>query len=113
MSVAGVVQVTPRGGGDHRGMAAPLQRGQTAQQPGLLDAPRVQAAVSVPSTTRRLPGMFGVKKPSRSGGVQPDLIKIRPMVLREPLVAYRPVEAFHVGVLLGLARFDVLETNAP
>lgn len=32
----------------------------------LLDAPRVQTAVSVPSTTHRLPGKFCVRKPSRS-----------------------------------------------
>ena len=35
------------------------------------------------------------------------------MVLREPFVAHRSVEAFNIGVLLWLARFDVLKANAP
>ena len=34
------------------------------------------------------------------------------MVLRQPLVADCPVEALHVGILLGLAGLDVLNVDA-
>ena len=45
-------------------------------------------------------------------GKLPDLVKVGPMVLRQPLVADCPVEALHVGILLGLAGLDVLNVDA-
>ena len=49
--------------------------------------------------------------PYPSGGEVSDLIEFCPVVLAEPLVTYCSVKLFNVGVLLRLARLDILEGN--
>lgn len=44
--------------------------------------------------------------------MQTDLIKVRPVVLRQPFVGLRPFEALQIDVLLWLTRFDVFELDA-
>jgi len=36
-----------------------------------------------------------------------------PVILRQPFIAHCPVETFDVGILLGLARLDIFNPDAP
>jgi transposase InsO family protein len=40
-----------------------------------------------------------------------DVRQVIPVVLRQPFITYRAVEAFHVGVLLRLARLDIVQAR--
>ena len=42
----------------------------------------------------------------------PHLFKVAPIILGQPFVANRSVEALHVGILLGLARLDVFDADS-
>ncbi len=46
-------------------------------------------------------------------GVHLNLFQVCPVVLGQPLVAYRAVEPLDIGVLLGRAGLDVFELDAP
>lgn len=45
-------------------------------------------------------------------GEQPDLIKIFPVVLRQPFVAHGPIEALDIGILLWFARLNVFDPDS-
>jgi hypothetical protein len=50
--------------------------------------------------------------PHPPGGEVPDFIEVFPIILAQPFVADSSVEAFNIGILLGLSWLDILERNA-
>ena len=45
-------------------------------------------------------------------GKLPHLVEVAPIILGQPLVANRSIEALHIGILLGLSRLDMFYANA-
>lgn len=54
-----------------------------------------------------------VEGPQPFGGVVPDLFAAAEQVLPKPVVSDRAVIPFDAGVLLGLARLDVVQSDPP
>lgn len=56
-------------------------------------------------------GPFVVVGPEPSGSEVSDLLDVLKQVLTQPVVAHSTIVSLHVGVLLRLARLDVVDTN--
>jgi len=54
--------------------------------------------------------MVVVQPPS---GEELNSFQVPAVVLREPFEAHRPVESLHIGILLRLARLDIVQPDLP